>query len=97
MAAKKDTYIQAVKVLPQAQADSVVGWRGEELLVKIRAAPEKGKANRALVEFLAAALDLAKSEIVVLRGETSRHKLVQMPARAQKNLAALVDKGKSNS
>ena len=65
-----------VKVHPASSQDRVVGFRGEVLHVRVKAAPERGKANRALVEVLAAALDLAKDRIKIVRGHTSRDKLV---------------------
>lgn len=48
--------------------------REGRLRVKIAAAPEDGKANAALVSFLAETLGLAKKEISIIRGEKSRLK-----------------------
>jgi uncharacterized protein YggU (UPF0235/DUF167 family) len=44
------------------------------LKVSVTQAPEKGKANKALVELLAKGLALRKSQIELLSGETSAHK-----------------------
>ena len=66
----------AIKVLPKASRSEIVGWENEELKIRLRAVPEKGEANRALIVFLAEQLDIAKSSIELIRGETSRHKLL---------------------
>ncbi|MGF1528898.1 MAG: DUF167 domain-containing protein [Candidatus Competibacterales bacterium] len=66
----------AVKVIPGSSRDAVVGWRGEALRIKLRAPPEQGRANRALVALLAAELNLAPGDIAVVKGHTSPHKVV---------------------
>ncbi|MDE3055926.1 MAG: DUF167 domain-containing protein [Verrucomicrobiota bacterium] len=65
-----------VKVIPKASREEIVGWEGDVLKVRLRAAPEKGKANAALISFLAKALDLPKRAITLVSGETSRHKRI---------------------
>ena len=45
---------------------------------KIAAAPEKGKANRALLDFLAQHLGVAKSRIHIVSGETSQLKRIHV-------------------
>ncbi|MDR0350630.1 MAG: DUF167 domain-containing protein [Coriobacteriales bacterium] len=69
----------AVKVVPRAGADAVVGWCDDsraELLIRVSAAPEDGKANAALTKTLARSLGIPKSAITILRGQRSRHKLL---------------------
>ncbi len=72
-----------VRVTPNASADTVEGCGVDDagrgfLKVKVRAVPERGKANRAVEKLLAKALGLAKSEIRVVTGETSRIKGVDI-------------------
>ncbi len=67
-----------VKVSPGASRNEIAGFRDDVLLVKIAAAPEKGKANRELIDFLSDKLGIRKSDINVLRGETSRTKLLEI-------------------
>ncbi|GHV08754.1 UPF0235 protein [Campylobacterota bacterium] len=69
----------AVKISPNAQKDQIAGAKSGELIVKINAAPENGKANRALIAFLACEFGATKSEIVIKRGENSRHKVLSVP------------------
>ena len=42
-----------VKVTPNASEDKVIGMDGEVLKIKVRATPEKGKANQAVIDLLA--------------------------------------------
>jgi uncharacterized protein YggU (UPF0235/DUF167 family) len=68
-----------VRVTPRANVDAVVGWRSEtrdELAIRVVAAPENGKANAAVAKTLARALGIPKSGVEVIRGHTSRVKLV---------------------
>jgi hypothetical protein len=51
--------------------------------VQVTAAPEKGKANAAVVEVLAEALDLPKSALRITSGETSPLKTVEVDADAR--------------
>jgi hypothetical protein len=69
-----------VRVQPKARANAVLGWRGEALRVTVTAAPEDGKANRAVIELLAATLSVPSSSISLVRGVTSRDKWFRLPA-----------------
>ena len=63
----------AVRVTPGARVEALE-IAGGRLLAKVRAKPEDGKANDAVLALLAAALDLAPSRLALLRGATSREK-----------------------
>jgi uncharacterized protein len=75
-----ETALLRVRVQPKARANAVLGWRGEALRVTVTAAPEDGKANRAVIELLAATLSVPPSSISLVRGATSRDKWFQLPA-----------------
>jgi len=66
----------AIKAIPNAGRDEIVGWLGEALKVKIRAPALDGRANDALCAFLADALGLPKRAVEVALGEKSRQKCV---------------------
>jgi uncharacterized protein (TIGR00251 family) len=68
----------AIKAIPNAPRNEVVGWLGKALKVKIHAPPLEGRANEALCDFLAAQLDLPRKAVAVLRGDTSRQKLLRI-------------------
>ncbi len=73
--------ILSVRLIPNAAQDQLAGFeknaKGDvHLKVKVRAVPEKGKANKALEKFLAKSLGLPKSSFEVISGHTSRAKKV---------------------
>jgi len=84
-----------VKAIPGASRTSAGGLRetaeGTALLVRIAAAPEKGKANEELVDWLARALGRTRSEVAVIGGQTARLKRLRLPAAAEAALRALIE------
>ncbi len=76
----------AVKVVPRAKRDEIVGVEGDALKVRLNAPPVEGKANEALVKFLAATLGVKRTEVEILRGETTRHKLVRVRGMSGRSL-----------
>lgn len=68
-----------LRVKPGARKNAVLGVHGGALKVGVTAAPEKGKANRAVLGVLAEALDLAPSALEILSGRTSQEKSVRVP------------------
>ena len=69
-----------LKVVPKASRDRVVGWVGDRLKVQVTAAPERGKANDAVLDVLAAALELPRSRVRIVAGQTSPLKTVEVDA-----------------
>jgi len=67
-----------LKVVPKASRDRVVGWVGERLKVQVTAAPERGKANAAVVDVLSEALGLPPARVRIVAGETSPLKTVEI-------------------
>jgi uncharacterized protein (TIGR00251 family) len=68
----------AVKVQPGAAADRLVGKANEEWKITLTAPAVEDRANRACTEFLARVLGVPRSAVSIVRGETSRRKLVQI-------------------
>lgn len=77
----------AVHVTPKSGRDEVVGWRGGELSVRVTAAPEDGKANAAVCELLACALGRPKRAVRVVRGESARHKQLEVESVTPDDIA----------
>lgn len=71
--------IISTKIFPNAQKDEIVGKRNGELLIKINAVAEGGKANKKVVAFLAKQFKIAKQSITIRSGELSRHKVLIVP------------------
>lgn len=71
----------SVRLTPNARRDSLDGWEtdseGQDVLrAHVRAVPEKGKANTALVKLLAKRMGIGKIRLTVERGQTSRVKTI---------------------
>lgn len=66
--------ILPVRAQPGAKANAVRGEQDGALKVCVTQAPEKGKANKALIEVIAKSLGLKRSQIELWRGETSSQK-----------------------
>lgn len=67
----------ALRVTPGVRSEGITIDKGE-VLVKVRAKPQDGAANAAVLALLAKALGCAPSHLEMLRGATSRQKLVQL-------------------
>jgi uncharacterized protein YggU (UPF0235/DUF167 family) len=67
----------ALHVTPGARSEGIA-IEGGRLLVKIRARPQDGAANEAVLALLARALGMGKSRLSLLRGASSREKLVRL-------------------
>ena len=70
--------IVRVYVVPGAKIDSVVGEHAGAMKIKLRAPAVEGKANAALIRFLAEQLELPRHSIVLERGHRSRDKLIRI-------------------
>jgi uncharacterized protein (TIGR00251 family) len=66
----------AVKVTPNAGRSEITGIKEGVLQIKIGAPPDKGKANKELVDFLSEKLGIRKSSILIIKGGTSRNKVI---------------------
>lgn len=72
--ARADGVILPVKANPGARENAVRGVHAGQLKVSVTVAPEKGKANKAIIETLAEALRLRRSQIELIAGATSGEK-----------------------
>ncbi len=85
----------AVRAQPGAKKTAIVGVYGEgetaQLKIAVQAPPIEGRANQALIAFLATTFDLPKSSIELVTGELSRSKVFLLRGltleRAQAKLA----------
>ena len=77
-----------VRVQPGASRDEVMGWEGDTLRLRLRARAVEGKANSALMDFLASSLGLRPYQVNLLRGERSREKLVEVDLPSRDEVAS---------
>lgn len=68
----------ALQVQPGAKKTEVVGLHADALKLKLQAPPIEGRANEALVRYLADVLDVPKSAVTLTHGQTSRKKLFEV-------------------
>ena len=68
-----------LRVSPKAKRNAVQGLRGDALKVSVTAAPERGRANDAVIALLAQVLDLPTSSIALVSGAASKDKVVEIP------------------
>jgi len=69
-----------VMVSPGAKQDSLVGWLDTSLKIRVAANPEKGKANKSVVNLLSKALAVPKTSIQIVSGATKKRKRVEIKA-----------------
>jgi len=69
----------AVRVTPRASKNQIVGALNDGTVkIRITAAPTEGQANDELIKFLSDVLDVAKSRIEIVAGNTGRDKLISV-------------------
>ncbi len=67
-----------VKVKPSSRKNEVKLIDNNKLEIRVTAAPDKGKANKAVVELLAKHFKVPKSAITIVRGEGARDKVIEI-------------------
>ena len=68
--------LMAIKLVPRSPVSRVDGPHGDALKIRLNAPPVDGKANAALLRFLADELDVPMAAVTLKTGETSRQKTV---------------------
>jgi uncharacterized protein (TIGR00251 family) len=68
----------AVKVQPRARRNAITGVVGDALKLALTAPPVDGRANQAVVEFLAELFEIPRASVTITSGETSRNKVVRI-------------------
>jgi uncharacterized protein (TIGR00251 family) len=81
-------WLIAIKAVPGARRDEVVGLLGERLKVRVSAPPEDGKANRAICQLLARELGIKPNAVSVVRGHSHPEKTVRIEGVTRDQLAA---------
>ena len=76
--AQPDGLLLSVKLQPRASANEIGEPLGDELRIKVTAPPVDAAANQALVELLAEIFECPRGRVELIRGHTSRHKVVKL-------------------
>jgi len=85
-----DDLLIDVLVQPRASRPRIGPVREDRLVVAVSAPPVDGAANRAVVEAVARALDLGRTQVEVVRGDTSRRKTLRLRGATRAAVEALV-------
>jgi uncharacterized protein len=83
-----DGVLLSVKVQPRASANEIGEAMGNELRVKVTAPPVDAAANEALIKLLAQQLHCPRNRVDIVRGHTSRHKLIKLHGLAAPDVVA---------
>jgi len=75
-----------IHIVPNGKIDKVVGEHGGAIKIMLRAPAVKGKANAALITFLAERLKVPARRIVLARGHKSRDKLVRIDGLSEEDI-----------
>jgi uncharacterized protein (TIGR00251 family) len=76
--AQPDGVLLAIKLLPRASVNEIGEVVGHELKIRVTAPPVDSAANEALVRLIAETLACGRNCVELVRGQTSRHKLVKI-------------------
>jgi uncharacterized protein (TIGR00251 family) len=68
----------AVKVQPRARKNAIIGSVGDAIKLAVTAPPVEGQANQAVIEFFAEWFQIARSQVTITSGETSRIKSIRV-------------------
>lgn len=81
-----------VRIQPRARRNAIVGELGDALKLALRAPPVEGKANEACIRFLAEALNLPRSSLAIVSGQSSRNKVVRVSGITAAELAKRLER-----
>ena len=85
--------IISLHVQPGARKTEIAGLHGGALKVRLAAPPVDGKANAALVAFLAEQLDVPRSQVALISGATSRQKRLRVSGSSAQAIAVFLSRG----
>jgi len=90
--AQSDGVLLSVKLQPRASANEIGEALGEELRIKVTAPPVEAAANEALLKILAQQLHCPRNRVDIVRGHTSRHKVVKLYGMTPETVAEKLGK-----
>lgn len=70
----------AVQITPNAKKSEVIGILDDALKIRLQAQPIEGKANDALIRYIADTLDVPKSKVCITHGHTNKRKMLEIHA-----------------
>jgi len=83
--------ILSIRTQPGSSKNRIIGEYGGRLKLAVTAAPEKGKANKAVIELLADTLRINESSIQIISGESSRDKRLMIEGLTPEDIKSLLN------
>ena len=90
--AQSDGVLLSVKLQPRASANEIGEALGAELRIKVTAPPVEAAANEALLKLLAQQLHCPRNRVDIVRGHTSRHKVIKFYGLAAEDVVSRLGK-----
>ncbi len=81
----------SVRIHPGARKNAITGTHDSALKISLTTPPVDGRANEALIAFLAEALQIPKARIALLTGQTSRTKTLRITGKSAAEVQAALD------
>jgi uncharacterized protein len=92
-----DGILLSIKLQPRAAANQVGAPLGNELRMKVTAPPVDAAANQALVKLVAEILDCPRNRVELVRGHTSRHKVIKIVGLSEEAVLAKLTAGQGRA
>ena len=80
-----------IKVNANSSTNLIGTIKNNELIVKLKAVPEKGKANKELINFFSKLLHIPKAEIDIISGKRTNHKIIAFPLNIEPVLKRIIN------
>ena len=77
-----------IKVIPSSSKDCIVGWLDDTLKIKVKAPPDKGKANKAVINVIEKSFVLLKGTVQIESGFTSSKKVITISGYTDHEITA---------
>ena len=87
----RDGVIFKVTVQPKAARNEIVGLQGDALKIRLTAPPVEGAASKMCIELLAKSLRVRKSDVEIIRGQSSRAKKIRVRSKTRRAVESLVE------
>ncbi|HLS27248.1 MAG TPA: DUF167 domain-containing protein [Opitutales bacterium] len=86
----KNVSIVNIRVTPNAKNDEIAGPYGDGVKIKLRAPAVEGKANQALIVFLAKELGVSRNSIRIIGGDKARNKRVELQGPTREKIRQIL-------
>ena len=92
----KDGCMLKVRVQPKAASNQVIGYADDTLRIRVTDPPTDGKANAGVIALLAKALGVSKSKLQIVRGQSSRNKVISVDTLTEQDVRRRIERGTSH-